>query len=86
MQNNVQAQIETLTSGHKLQASLVKCEFHVPEVEFLEYIISADGIAMAPRGKVILDWPDLASLKDIQCFLSFANFYRRFMRNFAKIV
>jgi hypothetical protein len=36
--------------------------------------------------EVILDWLELTSVKDIQCFLGFANFYRRFVRNFSKIV
>ncbi len=30
-------------------------------------------------------WPESQSVRDIQVFLGFANFYKRFIRNFSKI-
>lgn len=40
------------------------------------------------KGKVsaVLDWPTPKKVKDIQAFLRFANFYRRFIRDFSKVV
>ena len=35
--------------------------------------------------ETIKDWPELLSVRDIQVFLNFANFYRRFIKNFSKI-
>ena len=35
--------------------------------------------------KTIRDWLPPPSLKDLQKFLGFANFYRRFIRDFSKI-
>ncbi len=53
-------------------------------MQFLGYILSADGIQM-DQGKVISirDWPQPQSIKELQCFLGFANFYRRFIQGFS---
>ncbi len=69
---------------HQLYLKLEKCEFHCPTVQFLGYIISADGIQM-DQGKVqaIRDWPQPQSVKELQRFLGFANFYQRFIKKFS---
>jgi RNase H-like domain found in reverse transcriptase len=36
--------------------------------------------------KVIQDWPEPQKVKDIQSFLGFANFYRRYIHNYSNIV
>jgi RNase H-like domain found in reverse transcriptase len=36
--------------------------------------------------KVIQDWPEPRKVKDIQSFLGFANFYRRYIHNYSDIV
>ncbi len=68
---------------HHLYLKLEKCEFHRSTVQFLGYVISQDGIQM-DQGKVkaIKEWPLPQSVKDLQRFLGFANFYRRFIKNF----
>jgi len=55
-------------------------------VEFLGYDIGQDGIKMA-KGKVdaVLDWKTPASLTEVQCFLGFANFYRRFIKDYSRV-
>ncbi len=69
---------------HHLYLKLQKCEFHRPTVQFLGYILSADGIQI-DQGKVqaIHDWPQPQPVKELQRFLRFANFYRRFIQNFS---
>ena len=63
-----------------------KCKFKQLEVEYLGLLISQGRIAMDP-GKVraVLDWPTPRKVKDIQAFLGFANFYRRFVKDFSKL-
>ncbi|CDO69315.1 hypothetical protein BN946_scf184976.g34 [Trametes cinnabarina] len=71
----------------KLYARADKCEFHATSVEYLGYILSPEGLTMAEsKVKAILDWPEPRKVRDIQSFLGFANFYRRFIHNYSEIV
>ncbi|KAJ1043903.1 hypothetical protein NDA10_001892 [Ustilago hordei] len=70
----------------QLFAKLSKCEFHTKTVEFLGYIIKPTGIEMDPeKVRTVKEWPMPESIHDIQRFLGFANFYRRFIAHFARI-
>ncbi|KAJ1042633.1 hypothetical protein NDA10_005564 [Ustilago hordei] len=70
----------------QLFAKLSKCEFHTKTVEFLGYIIKPTGIEMDPeKVRTVKEWPMPESIHDIQRFLGFANFYRRFIAHFAHI-
>ena len=76
-----------LLSDAQLQVNLEKCEFGVEKVEFLGYIISPEGVSMDPaKVAVITSWAVPTCVRDIQVFLGFANFYRRFIKNFSKLV
>ncbi|KAI2652639.1 Transposon Tf2-9 polyprotein [Labeo rohita] len=70
----------------RLYLKLEKCEFHLPSVQFLGYVISAEGMQM-DRGKVsaIQNWPQPTTIKELQRFLGFSNFYRRFIQNYSSI-
>ena len=70
-----------------LFVKLDKCIWKVREVEFLGVIIGEDGVRME-KEKVqgVIEWPVLKSVKDVQKFLRLANYYRRFIKDFAKIV
>ena len=53
-----------------------KCEFHSKLVKYLEYILFLSGLTMSNnKVKIIQDWPKPKKVKNIQFFLSFANFY-----------
>ncbi|KAJ1042308.1 hypothetical protein NDA10_004995 [Ustilago hordei] len=79
-------EVLTCLRSNRLFAKLLKCEFHTKIVKFLGYIIKLMGIEMDPE-KVctVKEWPMLESIHDIQRFLGFANFYRRFIAHFAHI-
>ncbi|KAG1943781.1 retrotransposable element [Pimephales promelas] len=63
-----------------------KCTFHAPSVTFLGSVISAEGIEMDPaKVQAVVDWPVPKSRVELQRFLGFANFYRRFIRNFSQV-
>ncbi len=65
---------------HSLYANLKKCRFHQDEMRFLGYIISHQDIRIEEeRIKAVRDWSEPQSVRDIQVFLGFANFYRRFI-------
>jgi len=72
---------------HNLFAKLEKCEFHTTSTEYLGFCLSPNGLSMsADKVKAISNWPEPCKVKDIQSFLSFANFYHRFIFNYSDIV
>lgn len=71
---------------HRLFVKPEKCAFHVSRVAFLGYIISQGSLEMdAKKVEAVRDWPLPMSVKQIQRFLVFANFYRRFISNFGSV-
>ena len=63
-----------------------KCKFSTDTVEFLGFVIGPDGVAMeSSRMEMILKWPVPCTYREIQVFLGFTNFYRRFIANYSKI-
>ena len=78
--------LDRLLSNH-LFAKPEKCQFHQTKVEFLGFIISDSGISMNPeKVSAVTEWPIPKSVKEVQSFLGFANFYRKFISNFSEIV
>lgn len=71
---------------HALYANRKKCQFFATEVEFLGFIVSTEGVSMDPRRvATIAEWKAPASYHEVQVFLGFANFYRRFIKHYSKI-
>ena len=69
-----------------LSINAKKSQWHSFKIEFLGYIISKDSIIMSTeKMQAVKDWPTLKTVKNIQEFLGFANFYKRFMENFMKV-
>jgi len=72
--------------ANNLFASLGKCVFHCQQVKFLGYVLGPQGVQMdKSKVQTIQDWPTPRHLRDVQAFLGFANFYRRFIRNYSEI-
>ncbi|CAI5467291.1 unnamed protein product [Closterium sp. Yama58-4] len=70
----------------KLYAKQSKCGFFLPEVEFLGHVVSASGIRTDPKKiAAVQDWVAPTSVKELQSFLGFANYYRRFVQGYASI-
>ena len=82
---HLQMILDTLRN-HKLYAKLDKCDFFQDKVEYLGHIISKDGIAPDPsKISAILQWPTPKTLTDVRSFLGLMNYYRQFIKNYAKI-
>ena len=59
-----------------LFANLKKCRFHKDEVRFLGYVVSSQGIRMEDEKiEAVRNWLEPKSVRDIQVFIGFANFY-----------
>ena len=63
-----------------------KCVWKVQKIGFLGVVIGPDRIEME-KEKVdgILSWPEPKNIKDVRKFLGLANYYRRFIKNFAQV-
>jgi hypothetical protein len=70
-----------------LQIDINKSEFYTKKTKYLGLIISTNGMSMDPeKVQAIQEWQDPNSIKELQQFLGFANFYRRFIQGYSSIV
>ena len=63
-----------------------KCTFCTTEVDFLGMIVEKDGIKMdQEKVKAVLDWLAPSNIKGVRSFLGLANFYQRFIQDYAQV-
>jgi transposase InsO family protein len=71
---------------YALYANRKKCSFYTQSVRFLGFVVSNTGVSIDPdRVATIAEWPEPQSYRDIQQFIGFANYYRRFIEGFSRI-
>jgi len=69
-----------------LYAKAEKYFFEQSSIKYLDIIISENKVQMDEEKLLgVLEWPVPTKVKQVQVFLGFANFYCRFIKNFAKI-
>jgi len=70
-----------------LQMNINKCKFHVQKIFFLKLLLFIEGLKMNLRKvQAVVEWSTSTNLIQMQFFVNFCNFYRRFIKNFSKIV
>ena len=69
---------------HGLAVHLLKSKFHVKEIIFLVHVINGQEVKMDPlKLETMSQWPIPTKKKEVQAFLGFANYYRRFIVNYS---
>ena len=72
---------------HGLFLKISKCSFNTPTMEYLGMIIRQGLVHMDPaKLSAITTWKPPTSVKGVCSFLSFANFYQKFIPNYSNIV
>ena len=71
---------------HDLYLRPEKCEFERDQIEYLGLVIRQGQVSMDPiKVQAITSWPTPSNLRDLRGFVGFANFYRRFIKDFSKL-
>jgi len=70
--------------GLKLQAK--KCDLFKRELLYLGFIVSGQGVKPDPaKLSSIREWPVPCTVTDVRSFLGFANYHRRFVKDYAVV-
>ncbi|GJZ93645.1 putative reverse transcriptase domain-containing protein [Tanacetum coccineum] len=70
----------------ELYVKFSKCEFWMPNVQFLGHVIDSEGIHVDPtKIESIKDWASPKTPTEIHQFLGLAGYYRKFIEGFLKI-
>ena len=71
-------------AGLKLKPS--KCELFQTSLKYLGHIVSEKGIATDPtKIEAIRNWPVPKTVTDVRSFAGFTNYYRKFIKDYAKV-
>ena len=70
----------------ELYVNLKKCEFDIEKIEFLGFIVFTKEVRMnSKRIQMIKKWFKFKTYREVQIFLRFVNFYKRFIYRYSKI-
>ena len=84
--NKIVEEILRRLEENDLYVKLEKCVWKVRKIGFLGVIIGPNGIEIeAEKVDRVLSWPQPKNVKDVRKFLGLANYYRRFIKDFARV-
>jgi len=75
-----------IAEKHNLCFKWTKCEFNATEIPILGVKVGNGEVKMEDKKiKAILEWKEPTKLEEVESFIEFANFYRRFIKKFSHI-
>jgi len=84
--NEIVEEILKRLEENDLYVKLEKYVWKTRKIGFLGVVIGPNGIEMeAEKVEGVLSWPEPKNVKDIRKFLGLANYYRRFIKDFAQV-
>ncbi|OOY33726.1 hypothetical protein BOV88_13735 [Solemya velum gill symbiont] len=70
-----------------LKLATKKCAFFKDKVKYVGFIVSENGISTDPdKVEKVVNWPTPTCPDEVRQFVAFSGFYRRFIKNFSKVV
>ena len=73
-----------MTAGLKLKPKI--CKFFKSKIAYLGHIVSSKGIETDPKKlEAVKNWTIPRTVTDVQSFLGFTNYYRKFIKDYAKV-
>jgi hypothetical protein len=80
-------QVFKVLRRHKLFVKGSKCELFKEEVQFLGHYVGRKGVrVMDDKIDAVTNWPVPQSLTELRAFLGLAGYYRRFVKDYSKII
>jgi hypothetical protein len=80
-------QVLHLLSQHQLFLKRSKCDFGASEVEYLGHLVGKDGVRVDPKKiEAMQDCSHPKTLKSLHGFMGLTGYYRKFVKNYGKIV
>jgi hypothetical protein len=71
---------------HGLRMKPSKCFIACDKVQYLGHMLTPDGLRAAPsKLKAIHEWPIPRNVKEVQSFLGLCGYYRKLIKDFAKL-
>lgn len=79
--------VKKVLARYKLFLCLEKCKFQKGNIKYLGLVILENKVSIDPIKIIeVYEWPIPENWTNIQTFLGFINFYRRFVQDFSAVV
>ena len=76
----------TRLDENNLKLKAFKCDFFKSQVTYLGHVVSDAGIQTdLEKLEALNSWPVPKNVKEVRAYLGFTGYYRRFVKNYARI-